>query len=81
MQPNTAGTTELNSNYDRVNALRSAFTAGCQSALQCGTLVSPASEDAYTTDIATRYGEYSPLYRACLKAWVTGYNTTYQVCR
>lgn len=78
-RPPNAGTTEITNNYDRVNALHAAFTAGCHSALSYGTLTSPAAEDTYAADIERRYGKGTTLYRACLKAWLSGYNTTYRV--
>jgi hypothetical protein len=79
MQPAPAGTVEISTMTDRVNALNRSFMEGCRSAIACGTLTSPSSEETYASDITRRFGYGTILYYACLKAWRTGYNTTRQV--
>lgn len=69
---------------DRVNALCSAFNAGCSVARLLALADAPGTrygeyEDDYKADIEKRFGLKTKMYRACLKAWLEGCITTTMV--
>jgi len=76
----STGTSELVQLADRTDALRRSFNEGMTSSLILnGMNMQAVAETSYALWLEKRFGNKSPMYNACLKAWRTGYITARMV--